>query len=213
MQQRSNHTARAHLRTSNTEQHATACMQQRRHKQHSPKACTVQRRDEEKGTSPARGRQGCLTPGPGGAAVVAKVDRRIQQGNPRDDGGRRGGSTAKLTAREGRRRERYTQRWDGIGGDRFLAREGKKTLAAVVLTEDDKGGATAQMHKAVHNHITPVQTHESIAKQGLHVLLGILIYIVDSRSQLRSERMHHRPHQEQVHANNKALVNTHIARK
>ena len=42
---------------------------------------------------------------------------------------------------------------------------------------------------------------------------GGLVYIAGNESRLRSERMHHGGRQKQVHANNKTLMNTHMARK
>ena len=47
----------------------------------------------------------------------------------------------------------------------------------------------------------------------LALVSGGLIYIAGNVSRLRSERMHHGPRLKHVHANNKTLMNTYIARK
>ena len=74
---------------------------------------------------------------------------------------------------------------------------------------------TRFQHSRWHRHQTWYSwfQHLFFGARACGGVAGGLIYIVDSDSRFRSERMHHAPRQEQVHANNKTLMSAYIARK
>ena len=103
-----------------------------------------------------------------------------------------------------RRQARWGKNKIGQLAEESRAHGGPSGKAKVCLRELGRGQAGAVC--------TADRTTSMHAATRSKDLAGGLIYIAGNDSRLRSERMHHRPRQTQVHANNKTLMNTYMAR-